>query len=696
MDTYKRLNDLYQTVTTKKLPEMIELMNSKEIRKDIEKIVKKNDGDFKKIITLLNCAQTIFNYSGESTGMSDTEYDIIHDIMMNQFRTDMGITVPLVKKDNVVFHKYTSLRGTLDKIYFLDEDESSINPSRDGLPDWIKRSEKKIYETTGKWVDLREYDIYVFPKFDGVSGILEFKKDKKELDRALTRGYTETNEAQDISHILTSLISSSDLEHDYGLKTEIMMSEEDFERYNKEYGTNYKNSRSIVSSIVNSDEVDSRINYLKLVPLRVSKLINGEESEQMLSPDVFSFPYIQCKLGETEKIRNFAMHNKYANGLRCDGAVIYIIDKNIQQILGREDNKQKFEVAYKFTEESGYSKIKDIKFTIGLFGRITPVASINPIKLKGNTIDNISLGSYGRFSQLKLAKGDKVKVLYDIIPYCVMDESDDNCKRSGEYPIAPPLICPECDEVLELSETGETLSCVNIKCPCRKKGKILNYLIKMNIDGISYATIDKLYNEGLLKSIKDLYKLQNHYNELCNLDGFGPKSIDNILYEINSHRSVPASQLLGSLGIPSVSTKTFNKILEYLTFDNIIEYALDGAVDLFTVVPGIKIKTATKIVDGIKDNEKLILFLENELNIEEPEFKTCRYSVVFTKIRDKEMEKWIEENHGKVKDSLTKDVDILVVPMDGIKSSKVSTAEKYGIPVVSISNLKEYITNNLI
>ena len=107
--------------------------------------------------------------------------------------------------------------------------------------------------------------------------------------------------------------------------------------------------------------------------------------------------------------------------------------------------------------------------------------------------------------------------------------------------------------------------------------------------------------------------------------------------------------------------------------------------------------SAEKIISGIKENEKLIEFLEDELIIlKESKPKDFKYSVVFTKIRDEDLEKWITEHEGSVKDSLTKDTSILVVPAIGVESSKVTKAEKYGIPVVAISDLKEYIINNFI
>lgn len=700
-----RLRENQVSDNPKKMNELILLMKSDDVRKEIERFLGMDEIPYDEIQngkTLIDCAQSIYNYTGEETGMSDSEYDIIYEKLSNA--GDVGITVPVVSSGKVVHHKYKSLRGTLDKVYALTEEDALENKSRKSLDDWIKTLENKIYEKTGERVSLKDEEIYCFPKFDGVSGIFEYSKNG-ELQRVLTRGFTETNEAQDITHVFRDWIGKGPFDnakHEYGIKTEIMMSDEDFNKYNEVYNTNYKQSRAIVSSIINSDEVDDRIKYLQVMQLRMSYLDDkGNESLQELVPGAFNTPYLRCRLSDREAMRKFAFEHAYTNGMRCDGMVIYIINERIQKILGREDNKQKFEVAYKFTEEVGYSKIKDVKFTAGLFGRISPVAVIDPIKLKGNTIENVSLGSMGRFKSLKLSKGDKVKVLYDIIPYIVFDENDPKCKKSGKEPFEIPWCCPDCGEPLEFSDSGDIMYCVNKKCPCKEKGKILNYFNKMHIDGISYATVDVLYEKGYLESIKDVYKLEKNKKKLCSISGFGERSVDAIIDEINNHREVPASQMLGSLGIEGVSTKTFLKVFEMISFDELLELSLDDktekAVDVLTIIPGIKSKTARKIIDGIRENEKLISFLENELIIlEEKKTNNSKFSVVFTKVRDKDLEDWTTENDGVVKDSLSKDTSILVVPVVGVESSKVSKAKKYGIPIVGIKNYKDYVSKHFL
>ena len=108
------------------------------------------------------------------------------------------------------------------------------------------------------------------------------------------------------------------------------------------------------------------------------------------------FPTCVCLLGDREVIRNFANGNRYVltkggQHLRTDGVVITITDSTIQQILGRDNDINNFEVAYKFTEETAYTTVKDVEFYASAFGYITPVLVTNDIILKGNTINHIRL-----------------------------------------------------------------------------------------------------------------------------------------------------------------------------------------------------------------------------------------------------------------------------------------------------------------
>lgn len=678
----------------------ITIMNSKEMIDVYEKLMNLIDNDeevtdetVKLLGTILEICNTIYTYSGESTGLTDSEYDELVEYYRSLKGDDAIITQPLMD-DDASYHKYKTLRGTLDKIYRLTEEDVLKNKSQKTIDDWVNTSERRYFDVTGENINLYDEDVMVMPKFDGVSCVFEFSKDGT-LQRALTRGDTKRNKAQDITHILKDIVVPplTDAPYDYGHKTEIMMLDEDLEKYNETYHTDYKNTRSIVSSILNSDEKDERVNYLKIIPLRISYFINGEESAQELSPGIFNYPYIKCKLSELDKIRDFSFNHKTVQpGLRCDGSVIYIINKKIQKALGREHEKQKFEVAFKFTEEKTYSKVKNVEFTTGLFGRINPVVEFKDVKMKGNTVNHASLGSYARFKDLALAKGDVVKVLYDIIPYADFDIHDPNCTRSGNKPIEVPLVCPDCGEELTSSDTGEILYCSNKKCPCREKGKILNYLRKMDIANISFATVDDLYKEGLLKTIDDLYYLKDKVNEIIKIPGYGAKKVSKIINEIEGKKTTIPSVLLGSIGIEGISITTFQKILQHVNMKDLLDMCMEEDIDFLSTIPGIKEKKATALINGIKENMDLISKLVTLVDLQnEPKIYDSDFTVYFTKMSHDEFAPLVEKYGGTVDKSFSKKTSLLVIPNSSVTSAKVEKANKWGIPVITIDELEDYL-----
>ena len=314
------------------------------------------------------------------------------------------------------------------------------------------------------------------------------------------------------------------------------------------------------------------------------------------------------------------------------------------------------------------------------------IAKVKKVKLKGNTIENISLGSIARLQSLKLRKGDKVKVLYDIIPYLSFD---DECEHRGGELIEIPEVCPDCGEKLEFSDNMGIASCVNPKCPCREKGKIINYLNKMNIDNMSYGVIDKLYEYDIVKSIKDLYRLNDRALDIVSFDGFGHKSLVTWLDEIDSHRDVEAATLFGAIGIEGISEKTFRKIFNKITPNKLLEIAENEDYAKLIEIPGIQDKSAKKIVDGINENKKLIKFLTKELNVQITNPSDIKFLVCFTKVRDKQKEELIKSFGGSITDDLTKNVNLLVVKSKDTESSKTAKAKKYGIPIVTIDELDE-------
>ena len=645
-----------------------------------------DDNDMLALTSLVNILQYIYNNTKIESPVSDSDYDKLYEMM--NFETGKEIiTVPINNGGRkIVHHTYPSLRGTLAKVYYLHNSYKRTNPSRKYLDEWVKQKERDYEDKTGHTIDLYKEDVYLFPKWDGVSGIQECDKDGKTI-RWLTRGDTSRNEASYITSQLDKYDSSGmNLSQPHGVKYEIMMENDKKDEYNATYRTDYKNSRSIVSSIINALEKDERVNYLHPVPLRY----RTESGEEGLHPKVFEYPYERCKLGDIDKIEEFANSHRLVNGLRTDGCVIYIINPEVQKVLGRENEKNNYEVAYKFTEESAISVLEDIEYSVRNFGRITPVAIVKPVKLKGNTITRISLGNRERMESLNLHRGDYVKVLYDIIPYMVIDKECE--EKNKELPWDNPKIdfpdyCPECGAHLKVD--GPIAKCENSNCPSKITGKILNYLTKLKIQNISYAIVDTLHDSHFLNSIEDLYELSSKIDEICRLPGMGELKISSIIQEIENKRKMYDYEMFGSLGIEGISIKTFKKILHDFTVDDVMDICKKEKAGKLCKVPGIKEKSANKIIEGVNENRKLIKFLLKELDIiSSYDMDDDSPECVFTKVRDADFEKELSENGWVVADSVTDNTKVVVVPDITTISNKVIKARKKNIPVITLESFK--------
>ena len=650
--------------------------------KDDEKSEFDMERDIPVLKNIIGIALYVYTFSGIDTGLSDSEYDELYSLYV-RLSGDDSFTINDLGKEEKDFHQYPLLRGTLDKIYSLgDKDEyQRVNDHRESLDKWIQRREDEIYMKSGKQVNLNKEEVYVFPKWDGCSCIFEFDKNGK-LEKALTRGYTKLNTAKNITCHFKGLEDPWEGK-EHGLKTEIMVKNSDVETYKDRTGKEYAQSRSVASSIINQNDYCGHEDLLVIKRLRMVE--KGDEKDS-LSPFAFDDPYIRCKLGDRDAILDFALKHRVTNDLRCDGVVIRLINEDLIDILGRENDKNRYEVAYKFTEEYAYSEIVDIDFQMGLFGRLAPVAKIKPVKLKGNTISSVSLGSMAIYRKMNFSKGDKIKILYDIIPCFAID---DKCKISMKDPIGEPRYCPSCGHLLE--KDGDIVACRNPKCDWVIKGRILNYLNKMKIDNISFATVSLLYDKKYIQNIADLYKLKDYRKEISKLDGFGEQKVDRFLNTIEKSRYfVEDWMLLGAIGIEGSSQKTFRSIMRQYDINDLMDMVSHENYDLLMLIPGIGEKKAKKILKSLKDSKELLNELLKYVKIDHDSTSTI-FTVCFTKVRDDDLEEFIIGCGGEVVDSVTKNTDFVVVPNLQVSSSKIEKAKKNGIPIVVIDDVESYI-----
>lgn len=635
-----------------------------------------DDVDREMMVVIVKLLQYIYNNSDVTPPISDELYDELYACMLSDGTNDI-VGADVGSDRTIVHHKYPDLRGTLNKVHFFTVAERGKD-NRLSIENWKITSENTI----GRPLRTNEAEITMFPKYDGVSVIFECDENGN-VERALTRGNTEKNEACLIP--LLQGIKFTPYEpwrgDPFGVKTEIVMTYDNYEKYCKKYGAK-KSPRSAASSIINN--TDMRIDFLRYISIIPLRMQNLRTMEIIIHPDAYDkFPHIDLSLNKInempDKFDELRDYMTELMGVPCDGVVLYMSDENIRDMLGRDGAINKFEVAYKFPPLGTKTILLDVEFSVGLLGSISPVAKVKPVVMHGNTIKSVSLGSIDRFESLSLRKGDEVIVKYEIIPYLTKDM---NCKSAEGELIKAPTHCMYCGDELV---NDPVLKCVNDQCPCRMIGTIVNYLNKLDIMNISESIVTTLFNMGVLRSIEDLYKLDKHRNTIISTSGFGDKSFAKIVKGIKARKKVKDYELLGALGIPGVAAKKFKKISFIYYIDELIEICLNGDVKSLTAIPGIEEKTANTIIVGIIKNEDLLDFLTRELTIISTKGADDNISILFSKVKDnKDFEKFLSDKGYDIASGYNKNISLLIVPSLNETSTKIEKAKKDGKEIITI------------
>ena len=683
---YHQLNTIYNELenmnenSINEVVEMLKGINFEAVIDYFNTSEKLDDMDLYSCRKIVQILQYIYNNTDIISPVSDEKYDILYQIMIDHKLGDIVGSVNSQGKP-VREHMYPDLRGTLNKVHFvfnIDKD----GDKRRSIEDWIT----SITNILGRDIDnSKDFEVILQAKWDGCSAVFECDK-FGVVKHVLMRGDTEKNQAVDIIDLFKDNVRFSEFangEDEFAVQTEILMNQEDYEKICVEY-KEFKSPRSATSSILNEKILQPHLaKYLTIEPLRLQYVGQKPEIVPNYTYDMISNLFDLRDIREC--IRQINEHVK-EDGKVTDGVVLHLSDKRIQEKLGRDGAINRYEVAYKFPAEAKKAKLINIEFSTGLGGNITPVAKIEPIVMLGKTISSISMGSVDRFRTMEhLTSGSEIIVRYEIIPYM---EIDNTCKVNPNGQLFHvPTHCKYCNCRLE---EDPLLKCVNEECPSRIIGNVVNYINKMRIENVNIETISTLFDQGIITGIESLYKLNEHKAQIVSLPGFGEKSYENMIKGINKRKVVYDYELLGSLGIQSIGLRIFQKILSIMDIETLLNLSVENRLAINLIgLPGFGEKTANRVEKGINSKIKTIRFLLNTLTLKEKVDRSkLKGKVCFSQIRDPEFESKLLKNGYDVTDSLTKNVDILIVPNLNMTSSKITKAKKYGITIMDIENAR--------
>ena len=354
-----------------------------------------------------------------------------------------------------------------------------------------------------------------------------------------------------------------------------------------------------------------------------------------------------------------------------DGIVIKVNDVSLQEKLGNTAKYPRWAVAYKFPAEEVLTKLSDIIFTVGRTGRITPKAVLEPVIVMGSTIRRATLHNedYVNMKGLKIGDIVSIRKAGDVIPEVVDAKLE---RRNGtEKDFKMISECPMCHEKIVKKDGNVDYYCVNPKCPKRNIEGIIHYVSRdaLNIEGLGDEIVEELYNLGFVKNIVDLYSLGDKKKQIMEFDGYGEKSLNKIIDNIEASKNSSLERLLFGLGIKEIGSKTA-KILasNFGSMDSL----MTASMEELESIRDIGHITALSVYEYLKENKELIEKLKSlginmkylGKNMGLNEFISGKKFVITGTIDGygrKEIKELIESYNGTVSESVSKNTDIVIV-----------------------------------
>ena len=639
-----------------------------------------NDLDrMKELIHTLNEAGKAY-YQQNKEVMSNLEYDKMYDELLE-----------LEKKTNTVLSNSPTIHVGYELMTAL---EKEAHPSP-----MLSLDKTKEPDQLATWLNGQEGILSW--KLDGLTIVLTY--DNGELLKAVTRGNGEvgeiiTNNARVFKNIPIIIPYKGKLV----LRGEAIITYSDFEKINEkipEADAKYKNPRNLCSGSVR--QLNNKITKERNVNFFAFNLVSAEnvdfknsrkEQFEWLKTQGFDVvEYKEVTAGNLEDTVHWFEKTIVNNDFPSDGLVILYDDIAYGDSLGRTAKFPRNSLAFKWTDETADTTLRQIEWSASRTGLINPVAIFDTVELEGTRVSRASVHNISIMEGLKLGIGDTIQVFKAnmIIPQIAA-----NLTQSGNIQI--PDVCPVCGGPTQIKQLNDvkSLYCMNPECQAKHVKSFAHFVSRdaMNIDGLSEATLEKFIQKGFLKTFKDLYHLERYHDEIIEMDGFGQKSYDRLIESANASRKTTLARFIYGLGIANVGLSNAKMIVKQLkSVDNIINCTRQELEAIDGVGAVIADTFAAYFED--EDNKKNFMELLRELDIEKEDESTAA-NILEGKIfvitgslnhfgNRSELKELIEKLGGKATGSVTGKTSYLINNDSTSSSSKNKTAAKLGVPVIT-------------
>ncbi len=645
----------------------------------------------KELVELLNKAGKSYYSEGREL-MSNYEYDALYD-ELGMLEKETGYILSNSPTVNVGYEVLSELPKERHESPMLSLDKTK---SPEALAEWLG-SQKGLLS----W------------KLDGLTIVLTY--DNGQLQKAVTRGNGEvgeiiTNNARVFKNVPVTIPFKGKLV----LRGEAIITYSDFERINEqipEADAKYKNPRNLCSGSVRqlNNEITAQRNVhffaFTLVSAQDVDFDNSRQRQFEWLKDQ-GFSVVEYKMVTKDTILDtieWFEKTIVTNDFPSDGLVILYDDIAYGDSLGRTAKFPRNAMAFKWTDETAETTLREIEWSASRTGLINPVAVFDPVELEGTQVSRASVHNISIVESLKLGIGDRIKVFKANM---IIPQIAENLTQSGNLEI--PEVCPVCGGKTQIKQVNDvkTLYCINEDCQAKHVKSFAHFVSRdaLNIDGLSEATLEKFIQHGFLKNFCDLYHLEKFRDEIIALDGFGEKSYENLLTSVENSRNTTLPKFIYGLGIANVGLSNAKMIVQALGNDiEKIIHAKRQELEKIDGVGAVIADTFASYFENEKNKEEFYKLLQ-EMHIEKApdnqnnQILTGKVFVITGSLEHFEnrnqLKERIEQLGGKVTGSVTGKTSYLINNDSHSTSSKNKTAAKLGVPVITENEFLEMAPMN--
>ena len=636
------------------------------------------------LIETLNEASAAY-YDEASEIMSNYEYDALYD-ELESLENETGYTPLNSPTKNVGYTVQSELPKERHRSRMLSLDKTK---SREELAAWLGDHEGLL-----SW------------KLDGLTVVLTYEGG--ELVKAVTRGNGDIGEViTPNARVFVNVPKHIPYKGHAVIRGEAVITYEEFDRINEaidDADAKYKNPRNLCSGSVR--QLNSKITAERNVRFYAFTLseadgvdYEGLRSNQMKWMAEQGFDVVEYVKVDNESI--FEAIDNYAERVHSfeipsDGLVLTLEDLEYAATLGTTAKFPRDSLAFKWADQQAETILREIEWSPSRTGLLNPIAIFDPVELEGTTVKRASVHNLNIMETLKLGIGDTITVYKANM---IIPQIGDNLTKSGNIEL--PSHCPVCDGTTEIKlMTGtKVLTCTNPNCLAKQVKRFSLFVSRdaLNIEGLSEQTLLKFIGLGYIKSFADIFRLENHRDEIVELDGFGKKSYDKLSSSIEKARHTVPTRILVALGIPGVGVTTAAQIaracenkwakISSLSYDELI--AINGIGEVMA--------RDYEAFFADEHNKSVVLDLVDELDIDESyekagealsgEIFVITGSLEHYKSRT-ELKKEIEAQGGKVAGSVSKNTSYLVTNNPESGSSKNKAAAELGVKIITEDEIR--------